>query len=290
MLGHARTPEAFAEMSSYLLWKANDVLRIEDAEFNAPVEQELQSDELIKAVRGGYIIKCTSDVGRAISCFGYRLKKIVVEKKDIFRLEPPFRDFEFFLRMGYIRDQITRPIRQTNSANQYHGAKLSMLTAARYLVHELENMTEWVEEPFPRIVLKFPGGDFHEQVIENTTYVEEIAYWDVLVNDYFLDDPEAVVLEDGFTLKDLMRTWKIIAFNAMLNASAIADYLERKGKLSLNSLVRVFNYEKYIEILTLFGVDRHQAQVFISLLSWKMKDGGFCDLQYFPIAPIFAPL
>lgn len=288
LLEVSKTSEEFAAITSLLLWKANKIVPLRGEEFEGPIHDELLSPSFRETVENGRILNNLNDIGKLLSCFGYHLVKIRSGGAEIFKVIPSTPDFEFFLRLGYIRDEISRPVQFVEATTEVQSPLLGMDVATRYMIENSEDLfTEWATYPYPRLKIKLPCHPDMYRSLLGFVYFDDIHYAQRIRDDYLMEPNSDVPLSGGLNTNDFMKVGKALRFLTLLMANAICHNSDKHGKVSFNSLVRVVIEQQYIkEIAAAFGIDEELLSRFVRLLSWNAEEGSYCDLQYRPFIRI----
>jgi hypothetical protein len=285
----SRTPEEFASIASHLIWMANSFKPLTEEEFQTEIDNELRSSNIAEVINGGEILKCMSDVGKAISVFGYSLKVICKGKKIIYKMNPPSTDFEYFLRLGHIREEIMRPTDQIHAYNRFDCPLLSMNVATKYLIDKFSDFfTKWIDKPFPRVTIKLHSDseeDIYKGILKEQTYLEDIYHSQHIHDEYLINEQgEDIFIDDVLDLNNFMHIYRHLLFFNYLDINAIILYKQKYNRFSMNSFVRVAESKGYIKNMAkLFFINEKHLERFLMLLTWDAKNGYYCDLQYQPL-------
>ncbi len=285
IIDQVRTPENLASIISYLIWEANRVMPLNPLEFEGPVEDELFSEELGEVVLKAKILYEIDRTSKLISCFQYSMQKITHKGKNIYKLVPPSLDFEYYLRLGYIREELNKNLTNISEEDSDNPKLFSLHTATKYMAEILfDIVTEWLEEPYPRLRVRFPydeNGQFlFLDLINEQTYNEEKTLLELIQNEH-------LIIGDYQLTKDLkvssfMKIFKSLLFFFLMNINSIIAYKHKKKKFSLNSLIRVHKKSNLLNLSSLLGLEKDEFKDFINLVSWDSSEGQYYDLQYSP--------
>ncbi|MGO8943899.1 MAG: hypothetical protein ACLQJ7_09530 [Syntrophobacteraceae bacterium] len=284
----AQAPETLASIVSYLIWRANELRPLKSIEFETPINDEMNSDEIEDMIKGGALLYSISELAKAICCFGYSLERQIVGGRHVFTLRHPDRQFEYFMKLGFIRAALTQEKPNLNVVKSLPYKPVSMYVVAHYFLNRNPHVfAQWNDHPFPRVKLILRGLEvegLYKEIISQP-YFEDEVYAQIL-EDYYLigrdTDKDAIMIDDDFTLKDLLIIGKNIDFLCYLNINSIRVFNDKFGKMSFNSLVRVFEEKDIIRILAAFGLDEKKILMFLKLTTWDCYDSPFYDLQYRP--------
>lgn len=288
VLNDFNTPEEFSSIVSYLICRANEQKPINAAELMEDVDSHIESDEVEIALRLGTIMYTLNDTAKAITLFGYTLQMIKNGKKYVFKLAPPSADFERFQKMGFIRQEIIRPLSFFHATDAAESQPVSMNEVTKLVVKKAkEVISEWVQWPYPRVRLKFPILDGKHILSEfaKSSYIEDATYYDTLAHEYLLplDMIQDIKLGNSLDIKNFMNIRRAICFNALLNTSTVTLYNDEDKLMSYNSLVRAMTITNFIEELSYYGFDKKIITEFLSLVSWDVEENPFYDIQYRPL-------
>lgn len=280
-----KTPENFASIVSYLIWQANDISPIKPIEFEIPVDIELESDEIQKTIYGAIFAHSILRISKKISYFNYSLEKIKVDQKTIIKIHPPSQEFEYFLRLGYIREQVNRKIQPFTILDQNIDDYPSLNMTTKSLAEsKLNYLAQWIEKPFPRLRMILPYSETNgfplKELINKITFQEEAMILDLLVNEYLVTPNQK--LTDNLMISDFITIYMAILSSNLLNINLISEYNRMKKKFSFNSMIRVQNKIHIKEFASLFEFDEDQFNDFLDLISWDSAEGSYYDLQYAP--------
>jgi len=285
LLSIFRSPEELTSMISLLVWRANENKPLVDEEFQGRIDKGITSIELMEAIDCGILLHEINEIAKAISCFGYKMVREKKSKSIIFCLHPPDSNFECYLRLGYIRDEMMRPTRKIRVSSAVQDPLLSMVTATEYLLEKYEStLSEWANEPFPRVRTLIPMSLPFDSLLEKNFYYEDAQYAELLRDEYLLmDSLEDVPMAKGLNLKTFMKVWRSLYFFSTLNANAIKLYKTKYNKMTSNSLVRVAIEEKYLSnIAQALKLDESELRRYVHLISWDANKRGYLDIQYQP--------
>lgn len=285
IIDQVRTPENLASIISYLIWEANRVLPLNPFEFEVPIEDELSNEELGKAVLKAKILYEIKRISKLISCFQYSIQKITYKGKNVYKLVPPFLDFEYYLRLGYIRDELGKNLTNLSEADPDNPNPFSLNTATKYIAETLfDIVTEWVEEPYPRLRVHFPykeNGQFlFLDLINNQIYHEEKTLLEIIQNEHLIIGDHQ--LTENLKISSFVKIFKLLLFFFLLNINSIIAYKHDKKKFSHNSLIRVHRKDNLLRLSSLLGLEDREFEDFIKLVSWDSSEGQYYDLQYSP--------
>jgi hypothetical protein len=285
IIDNVRIPENLASIISYLIWEANSVRPLNPIEFEAPVEHELPSKELGKAVLNAKIFYEIGRISKLISCFQYSIQGFNRNGKKVYTIKPPSLDFEYYLRLGYIREELNRNLPDVTEEDPDKPKIFNLRSATKYLCEKMfEILADWVEEPYPRLRINFPykpDGQFvFLNLITDQLYHEEKKLFDLIKNEHLIADDYR--LTENLKITSFVKIFKTFLFLSLMNINTIVAYKNTKNRYSHNSLVRVFRKDNLFRLSSLLGIEKNHFNDFIDLISWDASKEQYYDMQYSP--------
>ncbi|MGD0405546.1 MAG: hypothetical protein ABSB10_02705 [Candidatus Bathyarchaeia archaeon] len=288
ILDSKETPENFASVVSALIARSHDLSPITPLECEVPIEEGMRSEETKEAIAGAVILQSLHEMAKEISLFGYELHVEKIKKKWVFKLIHPDKDFEYFLRLGYIREDLGRPRASYYLAQLPDFPKISMDTVASSFVSDLQKtMLQWKEYPYPRIVINFPMEKrLWKSLLDSGLFYEDVRYLRELEYEYLVDMRDltsSFIVPNVLSIEAYMKIGRAIRFFSLVNAHAVKMFCEEKRILSYNSLIRAMKEENLIEFLSVSGASKPEIETFLNLTCWDSKQKVFYDIQYQPL-------
>lgn len=282
------TPEAFASIVSALVARGHDLFPISPLECEVPIEKGIRSEETKETIAGAFILQSLHEVAKEISCFGYELEVQKVSKRWVFKLIPPNKDFEYFLRLGYIREDLSRPKTTYFLTKLSDFPDISMDTVASSLVSDLQDIIfQWKEYPYPRLVVNYPLDErIWKPLLHGGLFYEDVKYLRTLEYEYLIDVDglrNNFIIPNILSVEAYMKIARALRFFSMVNAHVVKIFYEKEKILSYNSLIRAMKEEDLIELLSLSGASKPEIESFLSLTCWESTQRVFYDLQYQPL-------
>ena len=285
-----RTPEILASVVSSIVWKANHLSPIEDYEFEMPIDDEFSSSEMRDVIESGIISYHISECAKAISCFQYKLCRHKINKNQNFVLKPETTDFEYFQRLGYIRNEIAGPLPYIHLSAATTEKKLSLYSATQLFVNELgDTIAVWNDTPFPRVTVNFPYIDekvSYKSMIGEVSFFEDLVFLNQLKDDFLLADRSLIdemYVEEDLSIQRFLDIHKAIRFISLTSIAAVKFHNDKYKRMSNNSTVRVFRIDGFLKLLSQFGINALEGANFLKLTSWDYNRKPFYDLQYSPM-------
>ena len=287
-----RNPEDMATVTSLLVAAANEHHIFDALDFAFPLSEEIIDQEVVTAARYGKDAYLRHETWNLISLFGYRLEVARERGPTVFYLRPPSHEFEYFLRLGMIREELAaRPF--TRADTPFHTSGVSLLAMARMFAdHFSEIISEVVGEETisERLRLHLPVTPEIYQRIASAQFYEDAMVLDRLAQQFLIplrrNSTEESRLTEDLSLRDFLRIWKPVHFVALVEVSVLERYAKSRPSVIRNSLVLVSREEALKEVLRALDISERQADDFLFLVSGDVHKLGHCDLQYRPFLRI----
>ena len=288
----AGPPETIASVVSALLALANHRATLDSFDLGAPFIGDLQDPTLWELLDHGRALVETHEVAQQISLFGCAFQESQAASGPVFCLSGPNPEFEYSVRLGYMRGEIHRG---PGLASLKDLPEMSMTTLAELFFHDFkERILEVPDEdtPFRRARIVFPilpglvdllTAGFVDDVSEREDLVQEFMYPLRLADKA---DQGPFRLTKTLTLDAFMKMWRTLRFMSLVDIAAIRSFVKRDFVTLVNSLVRVTKDRDTVELLVSLGFSAQQAAEFVSLVSADVNDLGYYDLQYRPFIHI----
>jgi len=290
----AGPPETIASIVSALLALANHKATLDSFDLGVPFIGNLEDETLWRLLEHGRALIETHEVAQQISLFGYVLDVSQTKSGPVFCLSGPTPEFEYSVRLGYVRGEIHRGPGLPDLKDL---PAMSMTTLAELFLHDFkEKILEVPDEDteFRRARIVFPilpglvdllNAGFIDDVSEREGLMQEFMYPMRLAEKA---DRGPFRLTETLTLDAFMKMWRMLRFMSLVDIAAIRTFLKRDYVTFVNSLVRVTKDQETVELLASLGFSAEEAAEFVSLVSASVNGLGYYDLQYRPFIHIAA--
>lgn len=286
-------PEDLASIASLLVALANKQHPLDSLDFAFPATSEILSDAVRKLLDYGRARYRQGEIAENLSLFGYMLVGFQGEGRYVYQLRPPFSEFEYSLRLGFIRSELGQSKTPVELNKQTSIPELSLLSVAEMLFQKWrENLCE-IREEIPsarRVRLHLPAAPGLYKWIAETHFYEDLAYEERLGHDFMIplrgEGGSKMRLSENLDLATFHRMWRQFQFVSLLDVSALKFYADRDRTVLCNSLLRVMQEEDLVDFISLVGVTKAQAKEFLQLVAADVRDLGYFDVQYRPFLRI----
>jgi hypothetical protein len=99
-------PENAAQIASLLVSVANKRKPLDSIDLGSPAIGDLTESKLLTLLRSGRLLLAQRRIAKEVSLFGYELRRHFTAGRTTFQVSPPFQDFEYGKRLGYVRMEI----------------------------------------------------------------------------------------------------------------------------------------------------------------------------------------
>lgn len=291
------TPEKIASIASLLVVFANEHRPLDSFDFAFPGTSGPGISELRELMIYGKAMVEQFEIGKYISLFRYEL---VRPSDQTFVLRPPFTEFEYFSRLGFIRSEMSGGIARADVASKHQGSVVSLQVAAQEfatahnakLAEVRDKHTEW-----RRLRINFPSVPALYNSIRDGVFYEDLIADEQLSKEFlmplrYLDEHE-IKLTEHLDLKTFRGTWRYLEFMSLVDIALCRPYAKSDPTVLLNSTVRAADEEQMVELVAGVGLSNDEAREFVALVSANLRHQiGYLDLQYRPalrIAQTFEP-
>lgn len=294
LLDELGPPEQIASVASLLIALANDFDRVEALDFAGP--DRLSVDTLRSLMKYGKMLVDQFDIGKDISLFGYSLE-MCPAPGPVFFLRPPFVDFEYYRRLGFIRLEASTGISRADAARKapkaisLRGAADRFATRfAKTLAEVRDGDTRW-----RRVRINFPALKKLYEMVSKHAFFEDFVYTEQLARDFMVPlgtDDGIPQVTHALDLETFHGLWRYFLFLSLVDIALVRDASKNDSLMLLNSLVRLGSEEAIVELSRELGVSSEQGTDFLRVVSADVKQLGYFDLQYRPflrIAQSFNP-
>jgi hypothetical protein len=280
------TPEEVSSIASLLVAAANNFAPLDAFELGLPVVDLMNSD-LHDIMRNGKMLVERFEIAKQISLFAYSLEFSVSHRKHIFCLQPPYPEFEYALRLGFIRFQLGQG--KLASANDERDPQVSLRSFAEIFASKLPSRFCEIRDQgteFRRIRLHLPLGPLPYKAIADTFFFEDAVEQEQLSQEFLLpvhrdSDPEPRLTEN-LDVRAFLRMWRHWQFLGLVDVSVTRRFVGKDSTIVFNSLVRVLPEEALIEMTRSIGIGEQEAREFVRLVTADVRTHRYFDLQYRP--------
>ena len=181
------TPEEVASAASFLIAQANGYRPLDSADLGVPVMGSLTEPELWSLIRYGHAQSQRHDIGKQISLFGYRLERAGTAQQPLFYLRPPFAEFEYFLRLGFIRAEMATSRASLGVNRSDVDPELSLANFAEFFASRFEKQLCEVADagkPFRRLRLMFPLDPKLYRIVAESDFYDDAADEEMLGREF----------------------------------------------------------------------------------------------------------
>ena len=292
-------PEEVASIASLLVVLANEWERLDSMDFAFLGETYEEINDLRQLMISGKAMVEQYEISKYVSLFGYELD-VVQARQLTFRLRPPSRDFEYSMRLGYIRSVTNSGVARLDVAARGGPPAWSLLAAAKHFAERFGAKIAEVRDAdseLRRLRLHVPGAPKLFEMLRDGLFYEDLVSNEQLSRDFLVPlrylKPAEFHLTEHLDLKTFVGIWRYFQFMGLVEIALLRGYAKNDPMILLNSLVRVIEHEAFVELLERLGLSKEQATEFIEAISTDVTERvGFLDLQYKPglrIAPTFVP-
>ena len=288
------SPETIASVVSALLALANHKVTLDSFDLGVPLIGDLEEPTLWTLLEHGKSLVAVHEVERQISLLGYVLQECQTASGSVFSLSAPTPQFEYSVRLGYMRGEIHRGPRPASLKDL---PEMSMTTLAELFFHDFKDRILEVrdeETQFRRIRLAFPVLPGFVDLL-SAGFVDDASEREDLMQEFMYPMRRAEKAAQGpfrltetLTLDAFMKMWRMLRFMSLVDIAAIRPFVKRDYITFVNSLVRITKDQETVELLVALGFSTQEAAEFMSLVSASVSSLGYYDLQYRPFIHIAA--
>ena len=293
------SPEEIASITSLLIVLANDHAALDSSDFAFPAAIELEIRDLRELMIYAKRMSQQFEIAKYVSLFRYELEKHQCANST-FVLRPPYLDFEYFLRLGFVRAETNIGTALIDVAAKHEGSVISLRTAADTFAQKYRKTLGQVkdgETEWRRLRVNFPNIPELYNMIENGVFYEDLLVDEQLSKDClaplrYLNGSE-IKLTEHLDLKTFHGAWRYLEFLSLVDIALNRPYSKSDPTVMLNSILPVIEDETMAQFVAQLGLSKEQAQDFLRLVSADLRHRvGYLDLQYRPalrIAQAFHP-
>ena len=286
-------PEEVASVASVLVDKANEFSPLDSFDFTVPETGELIPSDVHAVVEYGILLSFRYEVAKHLSLFSSRLEATNSGGRWIFYLRPASNTFEYALRLGFIRSEMSRSGIPAAVKRLDEVPRLSLKALAEAIGQKFHReLCELMDPgtPFRRIKFNVPLGLRMYDSISRDVLYDDVEYLERLNRDLLIPPTSefaaGVRLTDNLDLHTFYRIWKYLKFLCLISIAAARMYAKTDFTLLRNSIIRVVHEDGMVEIITQLGVNQNQANDFLQLVSADVRHLGYFDVQYRPFLRI----
>ena len=290
----AGPPEGIASVVSALLALANHRATLDSFDLGAPFIGDLEDPAIWKLLDHGRALVEVHEVAQHISLLGYVLRESQTSSGPVFCLSGPTPEFEYSVRLGYMRGEIHRG---PGPASLKDLPEMSMTTLAELFFHDFKDRILEVrdeETDFRRTRIVFPLLPGLADLV-TAGFVDDVSEREDLMQEFMFPMRRVEKVEQGpfrltatLTLNGFMKMWRMLRFMSLVDIAAIRSFVKKDYVTFVNSLVRVTKDQDTVELLVSLGFSAQEAAEFVSLVSASVSSFGYYDLQYRPFIHIAA--
>ena len=290
------TPEELASIASLLVALANEYSRLDSIDFAFPLTADIASPEMQALMEYGRALHQRHEVAKDVSLFGYRLEvSESSERSEVFYLRPPSLEFEYAIRLGFVRSDIGRSKALLEARTTPSARPISILGAAEMFATQLRDKICELKDkntPLSRIVIKYPAVPQPYEWILTGGFYEDFSEQENLGQDFLAPlrrrGTAEIRLTDKLDLETFLKIWRLLRFLCFVDICAVRSFKNIDSATLFNSLFRVAKERDLIDLIVSIGIDGEEAREFLKLVSADVHHLGYLDLQYRPFLRIAA--
>jgi len=285
------SPEEISSVSSLLIALACENHPLDSLDFALP-SVHIPTRELRDLMIHGKAVCEQFEIGKLISLFRYTLKRASVRNLT-YCVTPPSADFEYHLRLGFIRAQTSAPVARLDVAAKGSDSVVSMWGLARRIAESCgsdfsevrDSGTDWrrlrvILPLIPGLYEKIKNGVFYEDLLSFEQHAR-----DFLVPLQYMPDSEAGPTQH-LKIDTFHGAWRYFQFLSFIDIELLRPFSKTDPGVLLNSLLRVSPHKLTVEMLAELGFSKEQSDEFIELVSADAQNLGYFDMQYRPFLRI----
>jgi hypothetical protein len=287
--------EQIASIVSALLALANSKMEIDSFDLALPYTGDLTDPIVWELMEVGRTLVEAHEICQYISLFQYSLQEYRSGSRLLFRVSAPNSDFEYSLRLGYVRAEIHKDRGMSGGEGP---PEVSMMTLAELFLNRFQDQVSDVPDQdtqFRRVRIMFPMIPELLKLVMTTRMTDDLSERENLSQEFMYplrragdDVDKPFLLTPDLTLEAFMKMWRVNRFMSLVDIAAIRPYVKQDYVAFLNSLVRFTKDTATVELLSTLGFAPSEANAFLELVTARVSDLGYYDLQYRPylrIAP-----
>ncbi len=283
-------PEEFASIASLLVAVANKHKPLASIDFVLPLASDIASAEMRALMEYGRISHQSYEVSKDISIFGYGLEAHRGgSASQVFYLRPPTPEFEYAMRLGFIRSQVGRSKARMDATLGLPVRPMSILGAAEVFAARLRDRICELKDggsDWRRIVLKFPAiPELYRGVLSGGFY-EDFAEQEELGLDFLAPlsrrgEPQ-IQLTDRLDIATFLRIWRLLRFLCFVDICAVRSFENMDPSTLFNSVLRIAKEKDLVALVASMGIKEEEISEFLRLVAADTRRLGYLDIQYRP--------
>lgn len=287
-------PEELASIASLLVATANEYRPLDSMDFAFPLTADVASREVRTLIEYGSALHQRYEVAKDISILGYRLEASDANNNPrVFYARPPSLDFEYAIRLGFIRSEFGRSKARLDADPGSPNRSVSVVGVAEMVATRLHHrLCELKGEntPFSRIVVKFPFLPKLYEPVLATGFYEDFMERESLSQDFLVplsrQGESEIRLTEELDLETFLRIWRLLRFLSLVDIYAVSSFPNVDSATRFNSLFRVLKEKDLIDMLAAIGVAEESVDEFLKLVSADVHNLCHLDIQYRPFLRI----
>ena len=281
------SPENIASIASLLVVSANEYYPLDSLDFAFPVGG-VEISELRDLMFYGKTVVEQFEIAKYVTLFRYQLA-IIPGRHPTFRLSPPTPEFEYSLRLGFIRSETNAGMAPVDVAARGKASVLSIKTAAEQFAEQFRTRLCEIKDhktDSRRLRIKLPSIPALYDTIRTSVFYEDLLSDEQDAKDFLIPlryvNKEEIKLTDDLSLKTFHSAWRYLQFVNLVAISLLRSYAKDDATMLMNSVVLATGEDTMVEFIEGLGLSKEEAADFLEILSADVRHLGFLDLQYQP--------
>ena len=282
--------EEMAGVASLLIAQANSFRLLDGGDLGFPAMDSLSDPNLWKLIRYGHAQSQRYEIAKMISLFSYRLQAIATEAGTLFYVRPAFDNFEYFLRLGFMRNELSSFSTPLHVNDRDRVPEQSLMGGAESFVSRYRNTIcrmVYPGKPFRYLRVQLTLDPELLRPLFEQEFYDDAADEEMLSNEFLLPVRRAgepdIMLTEKLDLETFLTIWRIFHFLNLVDVAALKPYAQSDRTAFINSLVRVTTKQSIIEMIASLGIAEDKAEEFVRLVSADVHHLGYYDMQYRPL-------
>ena len=286
--------EDISRIGSALVARANEHRPLDSRDLAIPSLDELEAEDLWSLMAYGQALVARHEIAKMISLFGYGLELRPTSGRRVYCVLPPFSEFEYALRLGYMRAEINSGALGISELEDVPALSLANL-ADMFLKGWRKKVCQIRDEgtPFRRVRLEFPMHPELIRLVTDVAVLDDVANRESLAKEFMFpvkltsdSSGGPMPLTSTLSISDFLRIWRLLRFMALVDIALIRSYSETDQTIFLNSSVRVSREHEMVDLIAAMGFDTAKVSEFFRLTSASVARLGYYDMQYKPFLRI----